>query len=414
MEEEILKALVSFYNKLIDNCPEAVNKVVQSAIDFYGKDNVELTAINIDTLTEREFWKEVINYLSIKKFIEVFGDENDVLCDSDVGTIGDLDYYQEDFDDEDYDQILDSISYEALIRSDKFPLYCITIRFEDITISNELNQSTKIEEIFSRVVLGYTGKLLDFPFWLRTKFSKLHYDSNYCHSHLNISPNNNYFEQPCLGDGPIVKTIRSLNNDNSLDLWNLFWAELDLCIKTESLEGGPYKKLQNISGKPIRYFYDYNKNIQLGGLFDFHLKACRDIIKEVILYKSLPIIFRENSFYIALSDFDLLLLLSNAAIALVNSNHSCMGLIVDDMLKPYTINENKQICTIPNSQVPTPDVTEKLFTFNGEEIYKEIVSDDYEKVKVYYLLSEYYYKYIKCLLLAYINRLYATKRSLID
>lgn len=124
----------------------------------------------------------------------------------------------------------------------------IIIYYPSVIITNEHNKSHEIKELYTKVKVHNNGSLNGTFSFVRAEFTLEEWNSDYLHSHvsgINKSLPSN-FKSSCLGSGPIRNTCLSLNDSFDEDIWKLFIFELDRYIQTESLEGGPYRRLENI------------------------------------------------------------------------------------------------------------------------------------------------------------------------
>lgn len=133
-------------------------------------------------------------------------------------------------------------------------LYYLIVKWPEITVKNEYNESTIIKDFYGKVTLDKEGKLIALNF-IKETYSYEHIINGYIHSHLPRLYNINEaikFKTPCLGKGPIKDTIGKLRageefiNDVTFEsTWLLFCFELDKYVHTESVMGVPYIKLTN-------------------------------------------------------------------------------------------------------------------------------------------------------------------------
>lgn len=146
----------------------------------------------------------------------------------------------------------------------------IIVRWPAITITNELGNTTDIYDLFGIVALHCNGRIWDITF-KRTTYTKKQFESGYIHSHIPgfiISRNNendivglfNYIAKPkkfCFGRGPINNTIyRMKTTAPTAEDYLMLCRELDICVRIESLEGIPYRKISEIgSGGSTEYAY---------------------------------------------------------------------------------------------------------------------------------------------------------------
>lgn len=124
------------------------------------------------------------------------------------------------------------------------------VYFPTVTVTNENNNSTRVDELYVKFSMYAGGKIDGGLSMLRSKYTTSEWFSDYCHSHCNWS--HTYFDRwagCCLGRGPIQDTIFNLSNNFDLDRWGLFCFELDKYVTVESLAGVPYRRLETICEK---------------------------------------------------------------------------------------------------------------------------------------------------------------------
>lgn len=102
---------------------------------------------------------------------------------------------------------------------------------------------------------------------IRATVSPMEYIRNYGHSHL--SGGCFYKGTFCLGSGPLNQTICTIIPDYNDDLFQLFLYQLNDYVKWESIQGGPYRRINSIyANKKINYAkwlsleYAYRKFIE--------------------------------------------------------------------------------------------------------------------------------------------------------
>lgn len=223
----------------MDKLPEQVKEVYDTAVDFYGEKNVDLQNTFIPLI-----WESAIADISSGKALKLLGIYDKIEISKFEETS--LPIYKVFSSPEKLALVLAAINTEELLLTD-LPLYSILIHFHDITVTNEFCRTTKIEDIYACVPIIPKGTIMKRMLWCRTTTSRSHWSAGYIHSHV-LNDISGIFEwiSPCLGQGPICNTMSTLSESFCKDFWSLFWLELDKCIKTESLTGGPFKKLQQL------------------------------------------------------------------------------------------------------------------------------------------------------------------------
>lgn len=144
----------------------------------------------------------------------------------------------------------------------------VTIHFDEFTISNNLEQSRTIKDLFFRFNVTLVNEY--YPFQeshfevsglrvTRSTLSGVEYQSGYVHSHTPgravFAPPSSYadFNKLCLGSGElsILKTL--LKPDYDEDLFKLFLYQIQNYVIWESLDGGPYRKMSEIGSRSREY-----------------------------------------------------------------------------------------------------------------------------------------------------------------
>lgn len=133
-------------------------------------------------------------------------------------------------------------------------VYGLLIYFPSITVVNELEKSTVIKDVFIRVPLQDSGKLAAGFKMMRTTYTNKELKIGYMHSHCKPVSKSRVYEwkSPCLGTGPIRRTISTLISSFDDRCWGLFFWELDKFTQVESLSGVPYIRLQNLGASSGR------------------------------------------------------------------------------------------------------------------------------------------------------------------
>ena len=124
----------------------------------------------------------------------------------------------------------------------------ILVHFPRVKITNENDKFVYANHMYAKICVSYNGSMISRFTLNRAEYSYDHISSDYMHSHIPGIPLRNFtnFMSPCLGNGPIRGTISNLNREYDEDLWGLFCLELDKYIHTESIAGGPYRRLESI------------------------------------------------------------------------------------------------------------------------------------------------------------------------
>lgn len=257
----------------LDSLPEQVKEIYNTAVDLYGEKNVDLQNTFIPLI-----WESAIADISSGKALKLLGIYNKIEISKIEETS--LPIYKVFSSPEKLEPVLAAINTEELLLTD-LPLYSILIHFHDITVTNEFDHTTKIEDIYACVPITPKGTIMKRMLWCRTTTSRSHWSAGYIHSHAS-NDIGDIFEwvPPCLGYGPICNTMSTLSESFCKDFWSLFWLELDKCIKTESLTGGPFKKLEQLNS--ILNFTECYRSFDFTCIYLRYHKY-KDLINEIVL-----------------------------------------------------------------------------------------------------------------------------------
>ena len=138
----------------------------------------------------------------------------------------------------------------------------ILIHFPCFEISNSEGRTHTIRDLYVMLhpfIYSGTGRIsfTDSISGFRTTLTDAELNTGYLHSHLR-STNRGYFDNFdsevglerwfCLGSGETLDLLDIMNVAEEFDknLFELFLYTLDSFVKWESLEGGPYKRMENI------------------------------------------------------------------------------------------------------------------------------------------------------------------------
>ena len=243
----------------------------------------------------------------------------------------------------------------------------------------------------------------------RSEYQMSHLRADYMHSHCPGVPwnSNEVWMKCCLGTGPIKNTIASLCTAYDEDLWNLFCFELAAYVKTESLSGGPYRKLGKIipnAQLQIRYEESLNKLIHCTH-YETNERVARmmaDFTEYFITNYELPITVTNNTYSLGASYFDLCMLFSKAFINWFNSsrnpwntvfnsdNLTSCGVILQVKVeenKIYKIVRGSNRGVYSDSEIRSRMSGKRLFKFKGQDIVVNIINEESEDNHLCYILN---------------------------
>ena len=162
----------------------------------------------------------------------------------------------DDIEHKDTSLLLRLIANHSLDMSLYYNNFSIIVHFPNVTVSNEQNLSTIIYDLFVKVSLNIDCTY-SYTHMCRSTFTYAQFMSGYVHSHLPRIQimSDNPWRKPCFGSGPLSSTSEWLR-EYSEEAWSSFVYELSSYVKVESIDGGPYIRIDNIGnssniGKPF-------------------------------------------------------------------------------------------------------------------------------------------------------------------
>lgn len=138
----------------------------------------------------------------------------------------------------------------------------ILIWFPEVEITNSREEKHTIRDLYVRLRINGEAHLGAFEMTVAT-FTNAQWMSDYAHSHL---PGITGFTTPCLGSGPITSTITILRSEDFDETsWEILCSQIEDFVKWESVEGGPYRYMKDITNKNMKVVelkYTYIKGRQ--------------------------------------------------------------------------------------------------------------------------------------------------------
>ena len=243
-EETLLEKRKQLATLLSNAFLERINEVKLIFEDHFGENFVECKPINFlneiteSRMLERTVWTEDILYAIFNLPSELRAKTKE----------------------EHYDYLLNTVTPENILTIlgrvtwDRFYdflsqfQYQIVVHFPEVTITNENNKSIIIQDLYAKVCINGLGNLCSGPLFHRATYPYIQMVKGYMHSHINSIVTDERFTSSCLGSGPINRTINSLRLECEEGLWKLYCIELEKYVHVESLRGGPYHRLENVTG----------------------------------------------------------------------------------------------------------------------------------------------------------------------
>lgn len=303
----------------------------------------------------------------------------------------------------------------------------ILVWWPNVTVTNEYDKSIDIQDLYCKIPLTYTGRIYSQILFNRATYTKVQYMCNYLHSHVN-GVNKQYpdqFSSCCLGRGPLKDTIYSIKNMRSFDetIWMEFCRELDLYVRVESVEGVPYKKLEQVTltNKLYKCTVEIPNNISYQ-LQSFNtllgMEFLKDFIKYYVKNGHFQVMYLDGFYTIAMDSYEVILDMSNSFIKyfntyykgsinnitpLINNNQILVKVKAKDG-NLYWESDNYQSYFEPDTSIP-------VCTFKGEAKYIHIIDEGNDKSEDILILSPEICSYIICQIINLINLKYENNRT---
>lgn len=304
----------------------------------------------------------------------------------------------------------------------------IYIHWPRVTVTNENDRSVVIQDLYAKIEITMQGTIPyeNTGFQLtRSTFPEVQYASGYSHSHLPHFSGVPYFANPCLGTGPIKRTIADLKNESEEALWMLFCRELSLYVTVESLAGGPYFRMETIGNKrKLRDFGDYDTNDNLSSSFwNYNIdkevlfkQIIREFTRYYLKHGHLNFGFTNNVFVPGMSYFDFIIDISNSFIEFFNKYGQRVnvdelyryGIIVKSLAASGQFYEDNQSLT-PHDYSQYEG--QRVLTFKGQDINLHIEQATVEHTETTLLLHHQIAMYILHKILKIINYRYRNEHT---
>lgn len=325
-------------------------------------------------------------------------------------------------------EVLTNTSVIDYLGREHFNNIFILVHFPRVKITNENDKFVYANHMYAKIYVSYNGSMINRFTLNRAEYSYDHISSDYMHSHVSGIPLSDFthFKTPCLGSGPIRSTISNLNSEYDEDLWGLFCLELDKYIHTESIAGGPYRRLENIytnnnrtsrlllstDFKVIKQFIDSN---------GFNKDMCKVFTRYLLMSKKLKFAYNSEGYSIGMSFRDYIITVSNVFIDWYNVafNNGVYTYSLDDLIRYNVVNKYKITSTKIIKEVNTrigADYSiyngKKVCTFKGKDVLVKITdSINTEDINTSILLNPDIALYILTKILYILNYKYGKQES---
>lgn len=264
--------------------------------------------------------------------------------------------------------INDGASEDVIMRhlNSRYPKWAVVIKFPHEVVTNEFGRWVDIYDFFIKVTLNENGTLHDTRAIKATYTEDQMYSCythSHCHSLCRTEEGIKEWLSMCFGSGPINITMSALRYPNYEDLlWVGFASELRQWVRTESVSGGPYFRLDNIS-KKYREVTDERPHKPF--LMDNTIKL---LTKSYIKSGRLKVGYSYGRFCLGTTFAEWLVDFSEYAKAWSEkTNH---GLVFHD-----TLIVNNKVCEVENNSSETYNdlIGKPVLTFKGEVVGLKII-----------------------------------------
>lgn len=272
----------------------------------------------------------------------------------------------------------------------------IYVWWPNVKVTNENNRSINIKDLYAKVTVQLDGRIPyeNRGFGLnRATYTRAQFLSGYMHSHIESIPRGNLssFMSPCLGRGPINETIGTLKNEYSELTWMLFCQELAMYVTVESINGGPWKRLENVGANTLlasHRGYDNATNE-----YAFSSVFSNDTLKQFIKYYleegHLSLSYREGKFCCGMPYYEYIIDISNAFIDFFNKylkrsegliklcfgGRSLLKHTIAANGKFYKCRDERDLNSFQNENLDSYR-NKRVLTFKGKEILTTITEDN--------------------------------------
>ena len=240
----------------------------------------------------------------------------------------------------------------------------------------------------------------------KTTFTQGQYKAAYVHSHVPRDKGIG-FAQPCLGSGPIIKTISTLKTTYDSQIWGLFCQELDSYVKTESIEGVPYIRISNIK------IYDSTEEYSINAAYlkktfnetEEYITYIKKIFKEFVNTGSIKFAYKNGSYCYGEPIADIIVKYSSYFIDYIKTNIHTPRIqrqILNNLKKASYM--NGALWVLSNSEIATLAYNSSDFIFfKGNEYHFKVIENNGNDIQYYYIVDTSIVRVLLTKLLLFIN-----------
>lgn len=373
MNEELKQKVETLYRELLE-LPRAVTEIFN---DFYGEERVDLQPISLEDFIS------VLNEYSMYDLVggsaSTFATSSYMRSNHNEDIISDFRNTMHRYPVTESVAIFDRfVPYmKEFIGNRWFVDIPIIIHFPHVTIRNEYDRTIEVDNLWAKVPVTWEGKGKGWFKMNRSEYDVVHMQSDYMHSHVSGIDFDFKFRSVCTGSGPINNTMSSLTVGFDEPIWQLFCLELERYMGTESLTGGPYRRMENIgaNGSNMRDNFSMEQ-ISYVSNNQFSMETSNEFLDYLLASNVLKFNYRNGSYGLAHTFADTVLTISNAFIDWYNAKYrtTCNIPAIEDLRGDGIIKE----AIIANGAIYDPNsnasrdysqyVGRKVLTFKGHDV----------------------------------------------
>lgn len=286
-------------------------------------------------------------------------------------------------------KIFDEIDITKLLQ--RLDVFIILIHFPKVRVTNEYDDYIDITHLYAKVRVRGDGSYLRTT-CLRSEYTESQYIYGYIHSHVEGLNQTcvESFNKCCFGGGPLRGIIANLSVEYDDTLWELFCYEFDRFTQTESIKGVPYKYLNNVASSTykkheVTFSYVCDNSFLLIG-DEYSNNILIPFIKDFISSNTLKFNFYNNSYGMAMSPLDYMVLISNFYIKWLNDKISKGEITSYELIKTAKNKLNEYI--IEDNVYKIERIAEReeisrnnfLFTFKGNPVHLNITKQENSEI----------------------------------
>lgn len=359
---DTIKLVQSEYDIIV----EPLKEIKQIVEEFFGEENVDFN---------------IPSYYLYKNMVKKLMEEESINPDTFYSTL-----------------------YECCPKAMGYLFDYFLIHWDTVTVTNEFDDSEKIFDLFVKVHME--GKYVQGFSMAKTTFTQRQYKAAYVHSHV---PRNKGigFAQPCLGEGPIRKTISTLNTTYDSQIWGLFCQELDSYVKTESVVGVPYIRISTIK------IYDSVEEDSINAAYlkaafnetEEYITYIKKIFKEFVNTGSIKFAYKNGSYCYGEPIADIIVKYSSYFIDYIKTNIHTPRIqrqILNNLKKASYM--NGALWVLSTSEIASFAYNSSDFIFfKGNEYHFKVIENDGNDIQYYYVVDTSIVRVLLTKLLLFIN-----------